>query len=217
MRGRIGGLILALSAVAGLTCGRVAAQDRAGAFDHYVLALSWNAGWCAAEGDARGAPQCDPREEIGFTLHGLWPQQGEGWPEFCRGTARDPARHETAAMADIMGSAGLAWHQWRKHGRCTGLEPTEYFALSRRAWEQVARPEALRRLGRRVSIDPNVIEAAFIEANPGLTPDMVTVTCRDGRFREVRICLDPDLSPRACLGRSARDCGAPSVTLDPMR
>ncbi|PKP62353.1 MAG: ribonuclease T, partial [Alphaproteobacteria bacterium HGW-Alphaproteobacteria-8] len=28
-------------------CGGAVAQDRAGAFDYYVLALSWNASWCA--------------------------------------------------------------------------------------------------------------------------------------------------------------------------
>ena len=27
--------------------------------DYYLLALSWTPSWCDAEGDARGAPQCD--------------------------------------------------------------------------------------------------------------------------------------------------------------
>ncbi|MEM1163843.1 MAG: ribonuclease T, partial [Pseudomonadota bacterium] len=44
---------------------------RADDFTHYVLALSWNASWCAIEGDSRNADQCDPRHELGFTLHGL--------------------------------------------------------------------------------------------------------------------------------------------------
>lgn len=91
-----------------------------GAFDHYVLALSWSAGWCAVEGDARGADQCHPRHDHGFLLHGLWPQHAAGgWPEFCQSPHAPPSRAETRAMADIMGSAGLAWHQWRKHGSCT--------------------------------------------------------------------------------------------------
>lgn len=194
-----------------------AAQDRAGDFDHYVLALSWNAGWCAAEGDARSAAQCEAREAIGFTLHGLWPQRATGWPEFCRTAARDPARHETEAMADLMGSGGLAWYQWKKHGRCSGLDPAAYFALARRAWDGVARPEVLTRLDRPVRVAPGAIEAAFLEVNPGLAPDMLSVTCQDGRFREVRICLDRDLTPRACVGQTARDCAAAGITLDPMR
>jgi len=217
MWGRFAGHILAIFALLAQASGTAAAQDRAGEFDHYVLALSWNAGWCAAKGDARDADQCDPREEIGFLLHGLWPQYVDGWPEFCRSATRDASRRETAAMADIMGSGGLAWYQWRKHGRCSGLDPAAYFDLARRAFESIARPVELRRLRSAVEIDPEVIEAAFLEINPGLGDDMVSITCRDGRFREVRICLDRDLEPISCPGRGARDCRARLITLDPMR
>lgn len=200
-----------------MTISGAAASDRAGVFDYYVLALSWNAAWCEAEGDARRAPQCDPSEDIGFVLHGLWPQHVDGWPEYCATDARNPSRRETGAMADIMGSGGLAWHQWKKHGRCSGLDPADYFALARRAWEGVVRPDVLRRLARAVDVDPRVIEEAFLEANPALSREMVSVTCRDGRFREVRICLDRDLSPRRCTAGAARECRARAIRLDPIR
>ena len=95
--------------------------ERAGDFDYYVLALSWTPSWCALEGDERNSPQCDPGQGYGFTLHGLWPQYEEGWPSFCPTSERPATRGETGAMVDIMGSSGLAWHQWRKHGTCTGL------------------------------------------------------------------------------------------------
>ncbi len=200
-----------------LGCGGAVAQDRAGAFDYYVLALSWNASWCAVEGDARRAAQCAPGEGLGFSVHGLWPQFERGWPQECPTTARDPSRRETAAMADIMGSGGSAWRQWRKHGRCSGLDPAAYFALTRQAWERVNRPVALRRLGRDVRIAPQVVEAAFLEANSGMVADGVTVTCGDDHLREVRICLTRDLAPRACARDAARDCRARSVALPAMR
>lgn len=189
----------------------------AGDFDYYVLALSWNASWCLAEGDARDAPQCDPRENYGFTVHGLWPQYERGWPEFCSTTARDPSRRETAAMADVMASPGLAWGQWKKHGRCSGEDPADYFAAIRRAWASINRPDALRRLGRDVRVAPGVVEAAFIEANPELEPDGVTVTCRDGMLREVRICMDRTLSPRACAADAQIDCKMKTVYLPSVR
>jgi ribonuclease T2 len=85
---------------------------QAGVFDYYVLSLSWSPNWCALEGDARSDDQCDPRHAHAFTLHGLWPQSETGFPSDCRSTARDPTRAETAAMADITGSPGLAWHEW---------------------------------------------------------------------------------------------------------
>jgi ribonuclease T2 len=213
-------VVATLAGALALPGGAATAQQRGaepGSFDYYVLALSWNASWCEAEGDARDAAQCDPREDHGFTVHGLWPQNERGWPEWCASPARDPSRRDSAAMADIMGSGGLAWHQWKKHGRCTGLSGRDYYALTRAAWERVRRPAALRELERRVAIAPEVVEAAFLEANPELDADGVTITCRDGLLREVRVCLTRDLRPRLCAPDARRDCGARSVALPPMR
>ncbi len=193
------------------------AEDRPGVFDYYVLALSWNASWCAREGDARRADQCDPRHDYGFTLHGLWPQYETGWPEYCRTTERDPSRRETEAMVPIMGSSGLAAYQWRKHGRCAGLSAAGYFDKARAAWARVVRPDVFRRLREDVSAPPKVVEEAFLEANPGFAPDGVTVTCADGYLAEVRICLTRDLEPRACAPDTRRDCSARAATLPKMR
>ncbi len=191
--------------------------ERAGDFDYYVLALSWTPTWCALEGDDRNSPQCDPGQGYGFTLHGLWPQYEEGWPSFCPTNARPPSRGETEAMVDIMGSSGLAWHQWRKHGSCSGLSAQEYFRLSRLAYEAVARPELLRRLDRPVRLPATVIEEAFLEENRALSADMLTVTCREGRVQEVRICLTRDLEPRDCARDVARDCTLQDALFAPMR
>jgi ribonuclease T2 len=193
------------------------AEDRAGDFTHYVLALSWNASWCQLEGEAEGAEQCDPRHDLGFTLHGLWPQYEDGWPEYCRTRHADPSRAATAAMADIMGTGGLAWYQWKKHGRCAGLPAGEYFALAREAFGTIRQPEVLRRLDRTVRVDPDVVEEAFLDANPGLASDQLAVTCRAGLLQEVRICLSPALEPRACTPEVERGCASSSIELPPVR
>jgi len=212
-------LLLLMLVLAGAPALRAAdrADNKAGAFDYYVLSLSWNAAWCEAEGVARGAGQCDPGQGIGFTVHGRWPQYRNGWPEFCKTAKRDPTRAETAAMADIMGSPSLAWYQWKKHGRCTGLDPAGYFALTREAWAAIRRPEVLRRVTTPMRVAPAVIEQAFIEANPQLTPGGVTVTCQDRVIREVRICLTKGLVPRACSGQAAQDCATRDPLFTPMR
>ena len=194
----------------------VSASDR-DAFTHYVLSLSWNATWCAIEGDARRADQCDPRHALGFTLHGLWPQGERGWPEYCRTNTRDPSKRISAKMSDIMGSPGLAWHQWKKHGRCSGLGAQEYFDLSREAYELIDRPAILRKLDKQVKISPAVVEKAFLEANPNLKANQLAVTCRDGFVQEVRVCLSKALVPRACSARTERGCRAKTVLLPPMR
>ncbi|MEM8791958.1 MAG: ribonuclease T [Pseudomonadota bacterium] len=199
-----------------LTC-PLAQADEPGDFTHYVLALSWNAAWCEAEGDARKAPQCDSRHDHGWLMHGLWPQRERDWPEYCRSTARDPSRAETGAMADIMGSGGLAWHQWKKHGRCAGLTARAYFRAARRAYEQVTRPEILRQIKEPLSIAPSVIEDAFLAANPTLDASQLSVKCRGGLLREVRICFTKDLEPRSCTPQVSRECGSPTATFVPMR
>jgi ribonuclease T2 len=207
-------LTLVLAALAGAAA---AEGERAGAFDYYVLSLSWTPTWCALEGDARGAAQCDAGRGHGFTLHGLWPQYDSGWPSYCPTSARAPSRAETGAMADIMGSGGLAWHQWRKHGTCSGLSAEDYFRLSRLAYDAVTRPNLLRRLDAPVRLPAEVIEDAFLEANPGLADDMMTVTCRDGHVQEVRICLTRDLAPRRCGADVVRDCTLGDALFPPMR
>ncbi|MTH77644.1 ribonuclease T2 family protein [Paracoccus aestuariivivens] len=182
------------------------ARDRAGDFDYYVLSLSWSPSWCAQEGSAEGSEQCDPGRKLGFTVHGLWPQHEKGWPEDCATNARDPSRRETRDMADVMGTSGLAWYQWKKHGRCSGLTAHDYFALVRTATKRVHLPEVLNRLSRDVTLPSRVIEQAFLETNPDMKPEGITVTCRARALQEVRICLTKDLEPRQCAHDSRRDC-----------
>ena len=201
-----------------LTAGPARAEgERAGGFDYYVMALSWSPNWCAREGDARGSDQCDVGRGHGWILHGLWPQYEAGWPSYCRTAERDPSQRDTAAMADIMGTSGLAWHQWKKHGRCTGLSAAQYFALSREAYGRIARPPAFDRLDETIRLPAQVVEDAFMAANPSLTDDMMTVTCSGDRIAELRLCLTRDLEPRLCGQDVRRDCTAGQALMDPPR
>jgi len=186
-------------------------------FDYYVMALSWSPSWCAREGDARGSDQCDPRHDHGWILHGLWPQYEDGYPEYCQTRESNPPRQMTRQMVDIMGTSGLAWHQWNKHGRCTGLSAADYYALSRHAYNSVTRPNVLRRLENEVRIAPTVIEEAFLRDNPKLSPEQITITCRGGYIQEARICLTKELLPRRCGRDVIKDCSARTARLPAIR
>lgn len=191
--------------------------ERAGDFDYFVLSLSWSSAWCALEGDARDDPQCDDGRGLTFVLHGLWPQYEDGWPSYCRTTERDPTRAETAAMADIMGGAGPAFYQWKKHGRCAGLSAANYFRTARAAYDRVTVPGFLSEVSRRLQVPAEVIEAAFLEANPELARDQITITCKEGLIQEARICLTPDLEFRRCGEDVLRDCQLQDAVLEPVR
>jgi ribonuclease T2 len=191
--------------------------EPAGDFDYFVLSLSWSPNWCALEGEDRGSPQCDADKDFGWVMHGLWPQYERGWPSFCRTTERDPSRRETEAMADIMGTSGLAWYQWQKHGRCAGLSVQDYFTLARRAYETVNRPAVFRKLDRPVTLPAALIEEAFLQANPDWQADMVTITCKSGHIQEARLCLTKELEPRMCGADVIRDCSMNNALFEPIR
>lgn len=211
--------VIAGAIAAALIAGAAGAEgERAGDFDYYVMALSWSPNWCALEGDARDAPECDRGEARAFTLHGLWPQYEDGgWPSYCRTGERDPTRGESAAMADVMGSSGLVWYQWKKHGRCAGLSAKTYYNTLRRAFALIRIPAVFPQIDRRLKVPADVVEGAFLEANPGLTPDQITVTCDQGMIQEVRICLTKDLTPRRCGPDAIRDCKLKDAVLEPLR
>ncbi len=74
-----------------------------------------------------------------------------------------------------------------------GLDPAAYFRATGKARAAVTIPAAL--ATRRTTCAPPPIDIArqFVAANPGLRPDMMSVTCRAGRLEEVRICFTKDL------------------------
>lgn len=189
----------------------------AGEFDYYVLSLSWSPNWCATTGDAQGSDQCEARHDHGWIMHGLWPQFHRGYPSYCNTATRPPSRTMTADMADIMGTPGLAWHQWKKHGTCSGLSAREYFDLSREAYGSIDRPEVFRRLDQTVRLPASVVEEAFLQANPQFDADMVTITCKDSHIQEARLCLSKDLAPVPCGQDVVRDCRLKDGILEPIR
>jgi ribonuclease T2 len=191
--------------------------DVPGRFDYYVLALSWSANWCEIEGDRKNSEQCLPEHDYGWILHGLWPQYEEGYPKNCVSERREPTKLELVQMSDLMASPHLARHQWVKHGTCTNLMGIQYFTLAREAWHRVNRPELLRKLTTPVKLPASVIEDAFLEVNPQLKPENITVTCRDGMIQEARICMTRGLEPRPCGKDVSRDCSLQDALFMPIR
>lgn len=186
-------------------------------FDFYVLALSWSPGYCQSQGDRANQQQCGPGKSFDWIVHGLWPQFQTGYPEFCEpGTRERVPNSLVSATLDIMPSAGLIGHQWRKHGSCSGLDQRSYFETSRRAFDMIEKPDI--DAGRLQSFrqDHLSIENAFLDENSALRPEHVGVTC-DRRFlRDVRICITKDLqSFVSCPEVDRRHCKLPEMVVVP--
>ncbi|MCO6186492.1 ribonuclease [Rhizobium sp. L1K21] len=192
------------------------AADRAGVFDFYVLSLSWSPSWCSAEPNRKFNRQCDPRLDYRFIVHGLWPQFEKGYPQFC--ATRLPDRvPETLGQQylDIIPSMGLIGHEWRKHGTCSGLDQSAYFAKLREAYGKIRVPPALANLASGKSASPEAIETAFSAANPGLAKDAIAVTCSAKQIEEVRICFSKDLTFRTCPEVDRQSCPLNSINIPP--
>lgn len=193
------------------------AEDVAGEFDYYVLSLSWSPNWCALDGDARASPQCDDGTGFGWVLHGLWPQYEDRYPQDCRTRFNAPTRGQTEGMADIMGTSGLAWYQWNKHGVCSGLSSADFYRLARLAYDSITMPAVFMGLTDTVMLPASVVEEAFLRDNPGMRRDQITVTCKSGMIQEARICLTRDLELRRCGADVIRDCTLDDAVFEPVR
>lgn len=84
---------------------KAAATGQPGAFDYYVLALSWSPEFCHSHPTK---PEC-VSGKFGFVVHGLWPQYANGYPENC---STAPGLPDPSRMADICRMQG--W--WRMNG-----------------------------------------------------------------------------------------------------
>lgn len=178
-------------------------QHKAGDFDYYALVLSWSPTHCDTPQGRRDKTQCNPRNGRGysFVLHGLWPQYERGYPERCRTRFRPfVPRRTITSMMDIMPSKRLIIHEYRKHGTCTGLQPNDYFALSRELYNKIKIPPAYRAPEKEQFVSPQNLVAQFAAANPNLKSDMLGVVCRGSgnRLREIRICFSKNGDLRRC-------------------
>jgi ribonuclease T2 len=163
-----------------------------GRFDFYVAALSWSPGFCELSG-RRNKEQCGPEApEAGFVLHGLWPQFSSGYPTECA-PGQSPTRQAVADAVPPYPTEGLARYQWRKHGSCSGLDPSAYFRAAKQAFARIRIPDELAAAKEDMMRRPNEIERLFSASNPGLRSTMMSVQCRRGVFQEVRICLSKEL------------------------
>jgi ribonuclease T2 len=215
-------LVFAVALVVALGgCGE--AQDRRqnepGQFDFYVLSLSWSPSYCAANAERsfrRPDPQCGPRP-YSFVVHGMWPQYDRGFPEFCQVPAPRLGRNIVGGMLDLMPSPRLVYHEWDRHGTCSGLSQSAYFDTIRKARAVVKIPQQYLALRSPETVTPDEVEDAFVAANPGLTREGISVTCGGRRLDEVHICLSRTLQFRDCAEVERRSCRRDRLLMPPVR
>lgn len=165
----------------------------------YTLALSWSPEFCKPrKGQRRHARQCSGREGMfGLVVHGLWPQSGRTWPQWCP-APRAPLPREVAANMCISPSAALLARQWAKHGACMTKRPATYFKVTRILWRGLRIPD-FDRVSREDGLTAGTIRTRFTDANPDWPREAVGVKLNArGWLEELRLCYDKRFMPVAC-------------------
>jgi ribonuclease T2 len=204
----------------GASGAQTARQNQPGKFDYYVLALSWSPSWCAAsrERDPGRAPdqQCSGRP-FAFVVHGLWPQYEHGFPAYCQVPAPRLDHASVGAALDLMPSPHLVFHEWDRHGTCTGLSPHAFFDTMRKARAVVKIPQPYLALDKPITVTPAEVTDAFLKANPSLKADDIAVACDRKRLTEVRVCMTKEFGFRACPEVTQRACRLDKVLMPALR
>ncbi|MBI3229147.1 MAG: ribonuclease T2 [Burkholderiales bacterium] len=126
----------------------LAGNASAASFDYYLLAASWQPGFCATH---PGKPECTnlvgTYAATNFDLHGLWPNAYDGNHPFYCGVSQTQINLDTpttwCSMANYGASSStmnnlamympgvqscLDKHEWYKHGSCANATPDTYWA-----------------------------------------------------------------------------------------
>lgn len=195
-------------------------QNTPGQFDFYVLALSWSPSFCASERERASGrtpdQQCGSRP-YAFVVHGLWPQYEKGYPSYCQVPAPRLDRSTVSSALELMPSPHLVFHEWDRHGTCSGMNARDYFDAVRKARAAVKVPADFLQLSSPATVAPSAVADAFLKANPGLSRGAVAVTCDKTRLTEVRVCMNKDLSFRDCGEVARRSCRLDTVAMPAVR
>jgi ribonuclease T2 len=195
-------------------------QNEPGQFDFYVLALSWSPSYCEAAQER--APDKAPDQQCGgrpfsFVVHGLWPQYDQGFPAFCQVPAPRLDRAIVGSMLDLMPSPRLIFHEWDRHGTCSGLSARAYFETVRKARAVVKIPADYLELDKPIVVSADDVAEAFVKANPGMSRANLAVACDAKRLNEVRVCLGKDFSFHDCADVTRRACKRDKIAMPAVR
>jgi ribonuclease T2 len=74
----------------------------------------------------------------------------------------------------------------------------------RALYERVSVPQRFRAADSGLLVSPEEVERAFLDANPWLKPEMISIACRKAHLLDIRLCFGRDLAPRACGANEIR-------------
>jgi len=176
--------------------------------DSYVLAITWQPGFCEHVPYNGKKPECDAMnsgtlEAKTLSLHGLWPNKKECGTRYggCEGPAFALTKETVDKIAPWMPNfyfeRTFGAYEWNKHGKCQALPPDEYFVKAVSAVRVVNDSE----VGKIVlgSAGKSFRVGEFFERVKARYGDQVaasiTLVCTQHKYlQEIRVALPRDFS-----------------------
>ena len=203
--------LLAVSLLPFSSANAVALQAKQyGDFDRYVLALSWQTGFCQSQHDRNRNErdecrlQTETTNKADFlTVHGLWP----GLPKSVARASRMCSSPETglsletaAKLSEVMPGAGgrscLERYEYAKHGACFGFDPDAYFGTMVRLNQEIKESEAGKFLADNYgkTVSRRDFDAAFAKSWGKENVKAVKLTCQGNPayLTEIQISIKAD-------------------------
>lgn len=201
-----------------------ASGTTAGVRGTHLLALSWEAAFCAKHSDKSECGEVTATSYSGthLSLHGLWPQpEGKKYCEVAPDVRDLDSRHawdqlpepEMSAetqkkLAAVMPGvqSKLQRHEWIVHGTCYGGNADAYFARAAGLTEAVngSKVSAVFAASAGQPLNTTAIRAAFDDAFGAGAGERVSVACSgrgvNRRITEIRISLAGDVAGTAPIG-----------------
>ncbi|WP_082367034.1 ribonuclease T2 [Ensifer adhaerens] len=198
-----------------------AAAENASGRTEYVLAVSWQPGFCETRPQRKEcASQTAERfDATNLSLHGLWPlrksycgvaadvrsQDRKGdWLDLPKlAMADDTAARLQVAMPGVQ--SGLDRHQWLRSGTCQGGTVDDYFAVQLRMLDELNRSAVGALFRGRIGseLDEKAIKQAFDQSFGTGAGDRVRMRCQTVAGRSVitglTIGLTGDVSGKSSL------------------
>lgn len=197
------------------------ASERAAGRTDYVLAVSWQPGFCETRPERKEcvSQTAERFDATNLSLHGLWPlrksycgvaaemrsQDRKGdWLDLPKlGLADDTAARLLVAMPGVQ--SGLDRHQWLRSGTCQGGTVDDYFAVQLRMLEELNRSAVGALFRGRIGseLDETSIKQAFDQSFGAGAGDRVRMRCQTVQGRSVitglTIGLTGDISGKSGL------------------
>ncbi len=196
--------------------------------DSYVLAITWQPGFCEHAKYNGKKPECDAMnsgvlEAKTLSLHGLWPNKKECGTQYgsCQGKqfelSKDTIEKIAPWMPNFFYERTFGAYEWNKHGKCQSLPPDEYFIKAVSAVRVVNDSEVgklvLGNTGKSFKVTDFFDR---VKARYGAqVADTITLVCVQRKYlQEIRVSLALDFSTERDLPQmvaNARPVGARTI------